>query len=360
MAAKVVLTPDEGEATSINIYGGDDTVTVTKTDDGIGITASQKDMYNTGVTEAFDANGKHTTSVTDGKGTKTSTGVTPTISYGDGKTAVFANGTAALDVYDKDQVDSLISMADAMHYMGTVSASEVSSKLDITKAQNGDTYKATENLTVGGQNVKVGDLIIAKGTEGASGKLDSTGVWEVVPSGDSQVVSVLTNAGTNKFTIQDNAAGSSGNLGSITFVDGGENIKVTSTATNGNKDLTTTIAHDVAGAAKTIFTGSDDTQQASKSQATFTAITKLNYDANGHIVSADDATFTVVDTHNNLDSVTITTTGGGDAIGTAVTATTKVTMSDGNKSAALTIDSDSLVLKQNSGTISIDMTWGSF
>ncbi len=374
VAASVVLGSDvEGEEDSfINIYGGDDAVTVEKTEHGISITAKQTDMYNTGVSETFDTNGKHTTSVTDGNSTKTSTGVTPTVKYGNGKTAVFkqefeADGktpkgkpTAELDVYDKAQVDSLISMADAMHYMGTVIASEVSTKLDITKAQNGDTYKAAENLTVAGQTVKIGDLIIAKGTEGTTGKLDTTAVWEVIPSGDSQVVSVLANADTNKFTIQDNAVGNSGNLGSITFVDGGENIKVTSTVASGNKDLTTTIAHDVAGVAKTTFTGSNDTQQASKSQATFTAITKLSYDENGHIVSADDATFTVVDTHNNLDSVTITTTGGGDTIGTAVTATTKVTMSDGSKSAALTIDSDSLLLKQNNGTVSIDMTWGSF
>lgn len=367
-AAKIVLDSDvTGETAQEVLFVGGDNVTIDVVKDGnntvgVKINAAQDDgMFNTGVSEAFDANGKHTTTVTDGNGPITSTGVTPTITYGNGKSAVFANGTAALDVYDKAQVDGLISMADAMHYMGTVSSSDATTKLDIKNAQNGDTYKASTYINNGTVVAQIGDLIIAKGTEGDNGKL-TTGVWEVIPSGDSQVVNVTANATTHQITIEDNAAGSSGNLGSIKLVDGGENIKLTSTASDG-KNLVTTIAHDTAGTAKATLTGSTtDVTQTEQTSKEFEAITSLSYDANGHIVSANKTKLTVVDTHNELTAINVTSTGGAsdDTIGTAVEVTTQVVMSDGNKSGKFKLDSDTLRLKQNSATVSIDMVWGSF
>lgn len=360
-AASVVLSSDvDGEADEVvNVYGGAN-ITVENTSDGIKISAADAaNMYNTGVSEGFDANGKHTTSVTDGDGTKTSAGVTPTITYGNNKSAVFANGTAVLDVYDKGQVDSLISMADAMHYMGTVSDADAATKLDITKAQNGDTYKAATNITFGGQTAKIGDLIIAKGEEGANGKLDSNGTWEVIPSGDSQVISAIATAALNKLVIEDNAADASGTIASIQVTDDDGNIEVTSTASG--TDLVINVAHAGPTAAATTLTGSaNDVALTEEGSAEFTAVTSLSYDANGHVVSAGTKKLTVIDTHNHLQSVTYTTTGGADTIGTAVTVTNTVVTDDETKQGTFSVASETLRLKQNAGAVSVDLIWGSF
>ena len=380
VAAKIVLGSDvESETdTEVNVYGGVN-ITVENTSDGIKISAADAaNMYNESVEHAYDATGAHTVTVVDGDGAKGSNKVTPTIKYGDGKTAVFiqefeADGktpkgkpTAELDVYDKEQVDSLISMADAMHYKGIVTADTAETKLNFATAQNGDTYKVGEKITTP-VNAEIGDLVIAKGTE-VDGSLASAidAVWEVIPSGDSQVISASVIAETiHKFTIEDNATGAAGDIGSIEFFDDGEegNIKITSAAVVNDTGLEVTVSHGKANAntaSDVEYNAENDVAQTAESEAEFTAVTTLSYDGNGHIVSAETGTLKVVDTHNHLVSNEYATEGGSDEIGTAVQVTNTIIADDESKVGAFTLDSDTLKLSQNNGTISIDMIWGSF
>lgn len=369
VAAKIVLTPDENsadEATEVNVYGGTN-ITVENTTDGIKISAADAaNMYNESVEHAYDATGAHTVTVIDGDGAKVSNKVTPTIKYGDGKTAVFANEIAELDIYDKEQVDSLISMADAMHYKGIVTADTAETKLSFATAQNGDTYKVAEKITTP-VNAEIGDLVIAKGTEVDGSLADATdAVWEVIPSGDSQVISASVIAETiHKFTIEDNATGAAGDIGSIEFFDDGEegNIKITSAAVANDTGIEVTVSHGKANAntaSEVEYNAENDVTQTTESEAEFTAVTALSYDENGHIVSAETGTLKVVDTHNHLTTNEYTTEGGSDEIGVAVEVTNTITADDESVVGGFTLDSDTLKLSQNNGTVSIDMIWGSF
>ena len=377
VAAKIVLTPDENsadEATEVNVYGGVN-ITVENTADGIKISAADAaNMYNESVEHAYDATGAHTVTVVDGDGAKVSNKVTPTIKYGkDGSASkVFIGGddisapTATLDVYTTEEVDSLISMADAMHYKGVVTADTAATKLSFDTAQNGDTYKVAEKITTP-VYAEIGDLVIAKGTEvdgSLAGATDA--VWEVIPSGDSQVISASVIAETiHKFTIEDNATGAAGDIGSIEFFDDGEegNIKITSAAVVNDTGLEVTVSHGEANAntaSEADYNEENNVTQTTESEAEFTAVTTLTYDKNGHIVSAETGTLKVVDTHNHLKSNEYATEGGSDEIGTAVQVTNTIIADDETKVGTFTLDSDTLKLSQNNGTISIDMIWGSF
>lgn len=401
VAAKIVLTPDENstdEATEVNVYGGAN-ITVENTLDGIKISAADAaNMYNSSVGQAYDAAGAHTVTVTDGDGTKVSNKVTPTVKYGNGKLAVFrqefeedgstpkGNPTAELDVYDKNQVDSLISMADAMHYKGIVTKENIS-VLDLNTAQNGDTYKVGEKLT-NPVHAEIGDLVIAKGTE-INGSLAGApdAAWEVIPSGDSQVIRASVIANTiHKFIIEDNATGATDNIGTIEFFDDEEkngNIKITSAAVTNSigqeTGINITVSHgeantNTANNPSNLHNVENDVAQGTESEAEFTAVTTLSYDKNGHIVSAETGTLKVVDTHNHLVSNSYATEGGSDytpenkpnnvtdndLIGHAVQVTNTIVTNDESKAGTFTLDSDTLKLSQNNGTISIDMIWGSF
>lgn len=380
VAAKIVLGSDvESETdTEVNVYGGAN-ITVENTSNGIKISAADAaNMYNDSVEHAYDAAGAHTVTVTDGDGQKVSNKVTPTVKYGNGKLAVFrqefeadgstpkGNPTAELDVYDKEQVDSLISMADAMHYRGIVTADTAATKLSFATAQNGDTYKVGEKLTTP-VHAEIGDLVIAKGTE-VDGSLAgaSDAVWEVIPSGDSQVISASVIAETiHKFTIEDNATGAAGNIGSIEFFDDeeGGNIKITSAAVANNTGIEVTVSHGEANAntaSDVKHNAANDVAQTAENEAEFTAVTTLSYDKNGHIVSAETGTLKIVDTHNHLVSNEYATKGGSNEIGTAVQVTNTIVANDETKVGTFALDSDTLKLSQNNGTISIDMIWGSF
>lgn len=382
---KLNLTEDGTIASTITIKSGAN-VTVTSDDAGV-ITINAADNTSTAFNKAISAifgdgtkkgagnsptlaKGELELAVQDGDGwVKTS--ITPTIKYGEGygTTAVFDGGTANLDVYTKEETAKLIRTADALVFRGVIDTGDLPA---ITAAQNGDTYKigSVNNPNAAITGAEVGDLVIAHGTESSSTGLITSGSWQIVPSGDDQLLEGRTDTTNHEFSIYDRIA--SDTIGSIKLVDGGENIKLTSTATGtGNKSLVTTITHDVAGAvdsSKTVSGTSTDVIQGDTSTAEFTAITKLEMDANGHIVSASTKKITVTDTHNDITKFALNTAGGSTSvIGTPATVTYNVTTKDGtSKSPVLTIDSDSLLISQtvvtadNASTVSVDIAWGSF
>lgn len=104
------------------------------------------------VANTFAADGAFTTKITHADNTTaTSTAVTPKVKYGaDGaKEAVFNSGTATLDIYSKNEVDTAINAklkaANAMTFKGTMGATGATVKQLPATASLGDTYIVIDN-----------------------------------------------------------------------------------------------------------------------------------------------------------------------------------------------------------------------
>ena len=82
----------------------------------------------------------------------------------------------------RDEVVDKMQAADAMRYKGTTAAALPTTAPADTYSV-GDTYKATAEFKQGNQQVYIGDLLIAKGTEEDDGFISGTITWDYVPSG---------------------------------------------------------------------------------------------------------------------------------------------------------------------------------
>ena len=289
----------------------------------------------------------------------------------DEKTTGDGRATVALPVYTTKEVDQKItealSAADALDYQGTVSNSDFSSKITST-AHPGHVYKVTEKIdkVVQGTGESVtantGDLLIAELKNG-------TIHWETVPSGDDQLIKVITTG--NKFTVQDSLANSS--LGSVNVAaKAGGHIKVTPkiTGTN-NENIEYQIEQDTTGYAAKTITGSDNVELSvadgttNPTEASFTAITGITVDAYGNVTSTKSGTFKVVDSHSNLTDVINSVTKAAE--GQKVTIETVVKEDDNATGVkdSFSVSSDSLDIQLvGTNTIkkefSVNLVWGTF
>lgn len=301
--------------------------------DGTDITLTANAGVN-GLTKTFDEkNGALTTKIQFDGNTLAQNTITPIIAYGENDSETFKGGTATLNVYNKTQVDNLIAaakaQADALTYKGIISDTDAAAKLVIRDAAAsigvsiGDVYKASTEITnnnlSGNKKAKTGDLIIATG-EYINGVETITG-WEVVPSGDDQLISVDQNTAKTVKIMDNNTT-----LGGIA-VDGSTTeygtIGVTQTVSGGIKTLT--VAHGAAGATATTLGGNSGTpytaatndtkldagQVVYGANATSTqnattieipTISGISYDSAGHITGITTATYRVLDSHINLNS----------------------------------------------------------
>ena len=373
----ITLTPSSGTGTAIAIKSNNTDILTVSSNNKNEVILKPVDQTTKTVTNAFDANGKFTTTVTDVED-HTSAAVTPTITYGTGASAsqTFKNGTAALDVYTTAQTDAKIDSeitkklkaADAMHFAGTCGTQGTVTTLPgIKTVSNGTTYKLVSDITT---PVKafVGDLVVAFGTEDASTGLITSGSWLVVPSGDDQ--SLIGEATTTTVTIKDSAAdeqvaaitvqGSSSNPVTVTGVVGTDPAHTTFTVAH--KELTTKVG---------TKTGStSNVTQSTASTASFTALTKLVVDDYGHVTSADTKKITVTDTHNAVTAVNMLASGGdAEAVGGTAVITSAVTTTDeGTMSGTMNMVSSTLAVSGTTatangtqvGTVTVDLIWGTF
>lgn len=286
----------------------------------------------------------------------------------------FVNGTADLDVYTISEVDTLIQNKfgtfNAMQYIGLMTETKYDSLTTASGIKKGDTYKVSEDF----DNYKVGDLLIANGTEtlttidGVTDYFITSGlVWEHVPSGDDasiytvsafqhgiEVLTGTTHVGQIK--INENATTNP--------------IEVNSTVSNNAKDVAIDIYHKTIGTLTTSSTAQAQAQAGTTNgQVASTTVTKvvrnLVKDDFGHIVSADLQDLTLYDTHARLSS---------GATVTAMTTTNKVakvthtvTDTDGaeasvNFSLAVTAANASLDLDvdDTTDTVTLNLVWGTF
>ena len=257
-----ILLDSTGTDSSINIGGKNSDVTVTSDDSG-NITIGVADMRTKSIAvDAAPSSGNGFDLKVDGMDVGD---FDPTIKLGDNAAIHFVDGNATLPVYTKTEVDTKVSNSlktfDAMAYKGTVTGSDASTKLAST-GNVGDTYKAAAEITTP-VKAHTGDLIIAKGTDGAV-------TWDVIPSGDDQTITGAATA--SGISVSDQ----SGTLAEISVVKGNK-INVSNSIEG--KKTTLTVGHE-AITQPTPVAGTAVTQTA-KNSAEFTAITDITEDGYG-------------------------------------------------------------------------------
>lgn len=346
------------EGGSFTIVGSGATVAVA--DNKITIGAKPKSVAN-----AFAADGKFTTTVTDAAGgTTTSTAVTPTITYGSGttSTATFNSGTAILSVYTKAQTDSLIDSklktANAMTFKGTLGAVADNGTVTAlpTSAALGDTYVVVTAKTYNykkqgataatAQACKIGDMFIAgPGEEDGSGNLAAL-CWTYVPAGDDDLPVVTAAATASDITFTSTLAGQGTTIGKVAVGSG---------LIGTNSGTTLTVSH--ATVSTSAPTADTAVTQSKGANAEYTAISDITV-SNGHVTAIKTKKLTVVDT--TLSNVTYAAAAATNGATLTVTAAdTKGT----TKSGAVTIKTSGESAAQVSvvgGEVVIDTIWGSF
>ena len=337
---------------------------------GTGAKVSQSDNVITvngkvTVANTFAADGAFTTKITHADNTTaTSTAVTPKVKYGaDGaKEAVFNSGTATLDIYSKNEVDTAINAklkaANAMTLKGTMGATGATVKQLPATASLGDTYividngsysyKAVGATSATSQSCRIGDMFIAGPGEEDTDGLLRTLVWTYVPAGDDDLPIASATATTSSIIFKSTLSNQTSTVGTVAV---GNGMKATAAGT------TFTIAHgDVTTADPTTGTAVSQTHGATK---TYTAITGVTIE-NGHVTGYETTELTVVDTALASASLTAAAVAEG---GATVTLNVKDTANNsmGN---AITVkasgNSAAYVSAGANNTIVIDTVWGTF
>ena len=375
-AGVISLTPSTGAKQNITIAAGSGMAVTSNGTGTITIGTASGAQGIKGVSNAFGPNGAFITTLEGVSTDINSDAVTPIIAYGTGysTTAVFASGTAQLDVYTKGQVDDKIAAElkdfDAMEYAGTVTQATAATKLVATEVAGvspkaGTTYKAASNINnVNGVTAKTGDLIIASGTDGNV-------EWEVVPSGDEQTITGAAEG--NGITISDGAgviAGIGVNGSSNTY----GTISVTPSISSGYNTLT--VAHGAAGTGTAITVTAADvntTQSASKKQVTIPVVTSISKDAAGHVTAVSAQNYVLNDSHANIKNVIVginTAANSSTDSSAGGTATVAITVQDSDNASStgnfkisssnLEVTTPALESGSNTYSVNIDLVWGSF
>lgn len=198
----------------------------------------------------------------------------------DTKTTVYNQGD--LNVYTTTEIDKKIKELNGMTYRGAVPSDTVPI-LPSIGVQRGDTYKIATAGEYGGHGCKVGDLLIATGTEDEDGIIASDAIeWTYIPSGDDtdSQFGLLADVANKKIFMKNET--SLGNVGSIAMAQG-DNIEITAAKGDTDKDITFTVGHTGDAAAKTDNTGTIKELTSSGDTNTFTAITNITSDNHGHV-----------------------------------------------------------------------------
>ena len=272
----------------------------------------------------------------------------------------FVNGEANLPVYTTSEIDSKFKGLNGMTYKGTIGGAVAT--LPSSNVSSGDTYMvATASFEAGSIIAKNGDLLIATGEEGADGYIPSNGItWTHVPSGDdsfqnSTYKGVATPA-SNTWGVKEVSGDQL--VGDIQFV-AGTNMSISSTLGGPDKDdpnsIITTIQHGSVGAASVTSTTDATPDGGAVEKNTFTAVTGVGRDSNGHVASVTTEQFKIKDT---------TYTFGTDVEGNKIV--TKLTSSDATDQivtyevASSSLNVTTTATATNDVKVNVELEWGSF
>lgn len=371
-------TTDAGKFTikgsnGVDVSLSDTTITV---DGGVNKALAENQAL-TGVAMSFDANGKLTTTVTQKGGTSKSGDITPKIKLGDNTTEyAFENGVATLPVYTKSEVNTKLQELDAVRYKGVVTDD---TPLPSANVSIGDAWKLgiadvvyTPAPGATAATTKVGDLLIANGTEGSDGYITAaTLYWDYIPSGDDVedttysgvALKGTADTGTHGLKIINNNTKS--DEAQLTIQKGNDWIKVNS-SNNSGKTNNVTIKHSEPGAL-TAPTPETDTDQSAVASKTITYVSGITTDAARHVIGYELTTSKFTDTNSAIsaNSVKVEETVADTTVKVTTTVSTKTAAGTTTSKASsynITSANDNIKLDANNDTqeITIGMVWGSF
>ena len=313
--------------------------------------------------------------------TQASDSTAPFVSYSTSTTnnEVILNTT--INAYTKKQVDEKIAaelkVANALTYKGTIaSQTEANTKIGVLSntaqglyyGQVGDVYKISAASISSPVSAKQGDLVIAYAGVNITGNEtgDDKVRWEVVPSGDEQVISGASGGNANNgyfVEIKDNST-SNPTLGKITLKAGNHINFSDISSTSGQ--LALTIGHSNAGSGTAVSTSANITSSTTATKISNTTtklniVTDFNVDDKGHVSNVQIGKYEFDSAH--LED-------GGSAIGDNGLFVGNINNSNNGSSGAIRFALQSSTLNITSSTATMEghqvpvynteLVWGSF
>ena len=374
--ASITLDATLGTDTSVDLVAGNNISFSTPVGNSNGIKIDAVDSQVNFAALGFGEHpGELTIDVTDtnggeGEGTLQNVGIA--VGAGTGNVGNYyvpitntANKTAA-NIYTAEEIDSLINGLDGMTFKGTFGTGGTVSVLPTTGVRNGDTYVIISNGmtssdipglsggTLGSDGTRVGDMVIANGTE-TDGFISSGLSWVYVPSGndaaDAYSYTAVATAATNTLLLRNQIPTDIARI-SLTA---GTDVDITSTATDGF--LSSTISHATYNAVTPVADSNPSTNT-----ATFTAIKGITL-SNGHVTGITTDTFTPLTYILSGATVTEGTRFGASSSTNDITA--QIALTDNQNGTAygtanVKLSSSSITLTQSNDSIVMDLVWGSF
>lgn len=342
--------------TSVVLAGGDN-VTITQDAGTKEVTIKSNNtklnsLTGNAVAEGFTIEGNNS----DGSKATAAT-INPQIKVG--KTtqpvAKFVNGTATLDVYSTKDIDDKMKALNAMVYKGTLGKSGTVTALPTSNICIGDTYLAAENVTINEHTVYAGSLIIARGTEDASGFITTeTLVWDIVASTKDADTQYNFQTITGGIKLHASTGGDAGQL----VVNGGTDVSVATASTDASANQTLTVNHKAVARADST---DPDLSQTKNSTTDVTVITGVTTSGTGHVTSVKTRKIKLVDSNTTLNSISNAVTAASNIA--TVTSTVKGTLGAGADTSAtgtFKLASTSMTVTGSSNQVNIDLTWGTF
>lgn len=344
--------------TSVVLAGGEN-VTITQDAGTKEVTIKSNNTKLTSLTGAAVENGEgFTITGNNSDGSKaTAATINPQIKVG--KTtqpvAKFVNGTATLDVYSTKDIDDKMKALNAMVYKGTLGKAGTVKTLPTTNICIGDTYLAAENVTINEHTVYAGSLIIARGTEDASGFITTESlVWDIVES---------TKDADTQYNFQTIEGGiklhsSTGRPAGQLVINGGTDVAVATASSDASADQTLTVNHKAVARADS---ADPDLSQTKNASTDVTVITGVTTSETGHVTGVKTRKIKLVDSNTTLKSISNAVTAASNIA--TVTSTVKGTLGAGADTSAtgtFKVASTSMTVTGSSNQVNIDLTWGTF
>ena len=241
--------------------------------------------------------------------------------------------------YSKSAIDNMMKGLDALTYKGTITSS---SDLPTAQVSNGDTYKYSGQnaITVNGNTVNPGDLLIATGSEDPDTGYIASPTWTVVASGaetdthyDLKVADISSNS-ANIGIIADTANGSFTQYFNLS----GDGV-VTVTGVAGTNTGSIALGHKTSGVA----TGTYGSNTAGPVAAGGNIVVpQIQVDSYGHVISATNTTVSLpgnpkFNTSTTENQVKLQNSGGNDLSTITFTNGTLTSASVGGSGTAPTV-----------------------
>lgn len=343
--AKINLTSSSGVAadnSSIEVYSANNTVTIGRENDGSinlevnadnisgisSLTLGVGQLQNDGTPETGAAGTQgFNTKVTASDGNSYFDDIDPLIRIkninGEYMSGVhFVSGTASLDVFSTTAVENLIAQAkqdvNAMTYVGAAQTLvDIEGTTSSPKAlHNGDVFLATDQISFAGKTVTAasqtnraepGYLIIVSGTEENGVIPTENAQYTIVKANDNDTTYSLLTTGDHQVALRQTNGSGTNTIGSLTLATEANNpIQLTDTDA-ANNAKTITIKH--ANVDHTASTGA--AQTISDSVSTFTVVTGVTVNDQGHVTNVQTSTLTPRDTivHVNTNTYAVSAEG---------------------------------------------------